>query len=183
MRGGLAVARGLAYDAGDDRTMFNRKPSPAGAGSNGVKDSVPQADLSVRNWPFYWLTRAMARYVDGVTSALDGSGLDLPAWRVVMTLREAEWLSVSEIASQSNTKLAAMTKTVQRMKAEGLVQTREGDADRRVTLVALTPAGEQASAIALDAANHVFRRAFHGMDVEQQELLSTLLRAVAENLR
>lgn len=138
---------------------------------------------SVTTWPFYWLTRAVGRYVDSVTSALDGTGLDMPAWRVIMTLKDAEWLSVSEIAAQSNTKLAAMTKTVQRMKAEGLVQSREGEVDRRVTLVSLTPAGVEAAKVAAEAARHVYRRAFHGMTAEQQEDLSVLLRDVAENLR
>ncbi len=148
-----------------------------------MSSEARQQELSVTSWPFYWLTRAMARYVDGVSSALKGSGLDLPAWRVVMTLRETEWLSVSEIAAQSNTKLAAMTKTIQRMSAEGLVQSREGETDRRVTLVSLTPAGIASAKAATDAAHHVFRRAFHDIAPEKQNQLSDLLRQVAENLR
>lgn len=148
-----------------------------------MSDEAMEGELSIRSWPFYWLTRAMARYTDSLTSALEGTGLDLPSWRVVMVLRGAGWLSVSEIAMQSNTKLAAMTKTVQRMKAEGLVQSREGEADRRVTLVTLTPAGECAAEGGMAAARHVFRRAFHGMSVQQQDLLSQLLHEVADNLR
>ena len=142
-----------------------------------------EAELSIKTWPFYWLTRAMARYTDSMVSALEGTGLDLPAWRVVMVLRGSGWLSVSEIAAQSNTKLAAMTKAVQRMKSDGLVETREGETDRRVTLVSLTPAGAQAADVAMQAAQHVFRRAFHDMPTRQQAQLSDLLRGVAENLR
>lgn len=148
-----------------------------------MSEDAPESELSVRTWPFYWLTRAMARYTDSIASALDGTGLDLPSWRVVMVLRGAGWLSVSEIAAQSNTKLAAMTKAVQRMKAEGLVKSREGEVDRRVTLVMLTPAGELAADAAMEVAEHVFRRAFHGMGPEQQEQLSRLLHEVADNLR
>lgn len=140
-------------------------------------------ELSVTTWPFYWLTRAMARYSDGMTSALEGSGFDLPSWRVLMVLRGGGWFTVSEIALQSNTKLAAMTKTVHRMKADGLVDSRSGETDRRVTLVTLTPRGEAAADVALDAARHIYRRAFHGMSNAQQETLSELLRTVAENLR
>jgi DNA-binding MarR family transcriptional regulator len=139
--------------------------------------------LSVRQWPFFWLTRANARYLDAVGSSLEGSGLDLPSWRVVMTLREAEWLSVSEIAAQANSKLATMTKTVQRMRSDGMVICRESDTDRRVTLVSLTPAGREAAEGAATAAEHVFRRAFQDMATEQREQLTQLLREVAENLR
>ena len=148
-----------------------------------MSDEAMEAELSIRSWPFYWLTRAMARYTDSMVSALEGTGLDLPSWRVVMVLRGGGWLSVSEIAAQSNTKLAAMTKTVQRMKADGLVQCREGETDRRVTLVTLTPAGEDVADDAMAAAQHVFRRAFHGMSTQQQDLLSQLLHDVADNLR
>lgn len=148
-----------------------------------MESNTLDAELSIRTWPFYWLTRAMSRYTDSMASALEGTGLDLPSWRVVMVLRDAGWLSVSEIASQANTKLAAMTKSIQRMKADGLVDSREGDADRRVTLVALTPAGEEAAEAAMDAARHVFRRAFHDMSASQQSMLSELLRNVTENLR
>ena len=152
-------------------------------GRASMSDEAKDAELSIRTWPFYWLTRAMARYTDSIASALEGTGLDLPAWRVVMVLRGCGWLSVSEIAAQSNTKLAAMTKTVQRMKADGLVQSREGEADRRVTLVSLTAAGEQAAEGAMAAAQHIFRRAFHGMPAQQQALLSQLLHTVADNLK
>lgn len=148
-----------------------------------MESNALDAELSIRTWPFYWLTRAMSRYTDSMASALEGTGLDLPSWRVVMVLREAGWLSVSEIASQANTKLAAMTKSIQRMKADGLVESREGEADRRVTLVALTPAGIAAADVAMDAARHVFRRAFHGMAESEQALLGELLRRVTENLR
>jgi DNA-binding MarR family transcriptional regulator len=143
----------------------------------------PGEHLSVRQWPFYWLTRATTRYLDAIGSALDGSGLDLPSWRVVMTLREAGWLSVSEIAAQANSKLATMTKTVQRMRADGFVDCREGDTDRRVTLVSLTPAGRAAAERAAAAAEHVFRRAFHDMPAQKRDDLTRLLRDVAENLR
>jgi DNA-binding MarR family transcriptional regulator len=136
----------------------------------------PGEHLSVRQWPFYWLTRATTRYLDAIGSALDGSGLDLPSWRVVMTLREAGWLSVSEIAAQANSKLATMTQTVQRMRSDGFVDCRE-------TLVSLTPAGRAAAERAAAAAEHVFRRAFHDMPAQKRDDLTRLLRDVAENLR
>ncbi len=169
-----------------DHSVIRMPPtatSPTLAGDSSAPTQSDDALPSITTWPFYWLTRAVGRYVDSVTSALDGTSLDLPTWRVLMTLKDAEWLSVSEIAAQSNTKLAAMTKTVQRMKAEGLVQSREGEVDRRVTLVSLTPAGLSATETATNAARHVYRRAFHGMTADQQDRLSALLRDVAENLR
>lgn len=152
-------------------------------GSHIVSRDNSGEHLSVRQWPFYWLTRATSCYLDAVGSTLEGSGLDLPSWRVAMTLREAEWLSVSDIAGQANGKLATMTKTVQRMRSDGLVACRADESDRRVTLVSLTPKGRAAAERAAAAAEHVFRRAFHAMPAEQRDGLTRLLREVAENLR
>jgi DNA-binding MarR family transcriptional regulator len=138
---------------------------------------------SYREWPFYWLTRAYVRYIDALTSALVGTGLDASSWRVVMILRERDWVSVSDIASEANAKLSTMTKVVKRMKAEGLVAAREGSADRRVTEVSLTEAGLGLADVALDAARHVRTRAFGHMDRDRMQTLSDLLGEVAENLR
>lgn len=138
---------------------------------------------SYRDWPFYWLTRAHARYINSLTSALAGSGLDASSWRVIMILRERHSASVSEIASEANSKLSTMTKVVKRMQADGLVDSREGASDRRVTEVSLTQAGHALADVALDAARHVRNRAFGNMADEQLDILSELLCDVAENLR
>lgn len=148
-----------------------------------MAEAGSETSVSVTEWPFYWLTRAMAAYTNAITSVLQDTGLDLPSWRVVMVLREAEWLSVSEIAALSNTKLAAMTKTVQRMKSEGLVETREGETDRRVTLVTLTDAGKLAAAAGTEAATRVAHRAFYQITDVDQRQLSGLLAKIANNLR
>lgn len=139
--------------------------------------------LSFRDWPFYWLTRANARYLDALNSALAESGLDPSSWRVIMILKEKQWLSVSEIAAQANSKLSTMTKTIKRMQADGLIASREGLRDRRVTEVSLTRKGQDAAPGAMDAAQHVFNRAFANIAEDRLALLNELLGEVAENLR
>ena len=153
-----------------------------------VENRVPLAKgvtpaFSVRTWPFYWLIRATNGYLGNIEDLLDGTGLDVPRWRVLMTLREERWLSVSDIAVHSNTKLSTMTKTVQRMQADGLVACRESKADRRVTEVDLTATGIVASDVARDAAMHVFERAFRGMSDREVGQLNSLMKQVADNLR
>ncbi|MWV29068.1 MarR family winged helix-turn-helix transcriptional regulator [Aurantiacibacter rhizosphaerae] len=139
--------------------------------------------LSYKDWPFYWLTRAHGRYIDALNSALEDSRLDPTEWRVIMVLQEDQWISVSELASQGNTKLSTMTKAVKRMEREGLVTLREGLRDRRVTEVCLTRVGHNKMADATQAAAHVYRRAFMDMSVERVVLLREMLTDLAENLR
>ncbi|QVM84742.1 MarR family winged helix-turn-helix transcriptional regulator [Novosphingobium decolorationis] len=139
--------------------------------------------LTYDAWPFYGLTRAHTRYQTALSSALEDTGLDPTSWRIVMVLKEERWMTVSDIAAQANSKLSAMTRAIQRMESQGLVELRSGQRDRRATEVALSPAGEALVAPAVDAARHVFNRAFAGFDEEKLTLLRTLLGEMAQNLR
>tara|TARA_A100001391_G_scaffold205464_1_gene207479 strand:+ start:15906 stop:16370 length:465 start_codon:yes stop_codon:yes gene_type:complete len=145
--------------------------------------SGKDGQLSYKDWPFYWLTRAHGRYIDALNSALENNRLDPTEWRVIMVLQEDQWLSVSELASQANTKLSTMMKAVKRMEKDGLVTLREGLKDRRVTEVSLTRVGHDKMADATEAAKHVYRRAFMDVPDERVEQLRELLTELAENLR
>ena len=151
-----------------------------------IRDLFAMTDdhqLSYDAWPFYWLTRAHGRYQDALHSALAGTGMDATSWRIVMILKEQEWMSVSDIAGQSNTKLSTMTKAIQRMETAGHVTLRESPRDRRVTEVALTHIGRELVDVAVETARHVFNRAFAGIGPERLQLFKELLGDVAENLR
>ena len=139
--------------------------------------------LSYDDWPFYWLTRAHNRYLDALNSALAGTGLDATMWRITMILKDQPWRSISEIATQANTKLSTMTKAIRRMEAAGLVESRAGDTDRRVTEVRMTRAGEAQIELSVATTRHVYNRAFGSLDDERLETLKQLLGEVAENLR
>ncbi|WP_044562890.1 MarR family winged helix-turn-helix transcriptional regulator [Azospirillum sp. B4] len=138
--------------------------------------------FTFRTWPFYWLARAAGRYLQNMEFALKPAGLDIPQWRVLMTLHEEGCQSVSEIADHAIAKLSTMTKIVQRMQADGLVVCRPRDTDARVTEVLLTPAGQEAGARAWETASKVYQRAFHNMSDREIETLNRLLIKVAENL-
>ena len=139
--------------------------------------------LSYDDWPFYWLTRAHNRYLDALNSALAGTGLDATTWRITMILKDQPWLSVSDIATQANTKLSTMTKAIKRMEAAGLVETRAGDVDRRVTEVRMTEAGKAQVELSVATTRHVYNRAFGNLDAKRLATLKQLLGEVAENLR
>lgn len=153
------------------------------SGTDKMIGAAGRGTLSFRDWPFYWLTRANARYLDALHSALGETGLDPSSWRVIMILKETQWLSVSELAAQANTKLSTMTKTVKRMEADGLAASRAGVRDRRVTEVGLTRKGQDMAPDATRAAQHVYDRAFNRISEERLALLNELLGEVAENLR
>lgn len=142
-------------------------------------DATP---FNMEEWPFYWLTRFTGRYLLQMELALKPLGLDIPRWRVLMTLRNRETMSVSEIADHAIVKLPTMTKIVKRMQADDLVQCRQSAADGRVTEVSLTPEGVVAGRKAWEAANRIYERAFEDLSKKDVSTLNKLLRTITRSL-
>jgi MarR family transcriptional regulator, organic hydroperoxide resistance regulator len=135
-----------------------------------------------RNWPYYWIVRVDARYVQVFDRRLKPLGIDVPRWRVLMSLFEDDYLSISEIAEFTAMRLNTTTKVVQRMIADGLVTTRVRPTDGRVTEVCLTEIGDDVRALALDQAQKVFEQSFRSVSEDEKAMLNAILEKVFDNL-
>jgi DNA-binding MarR family transcriptional regulator len=136
-----------------------------------------------KNWPFYWISRVNARYIQTLEARLKPIGLDMPRWRVLISLYEEEYLSVSEIAEISVMKLNTATKVVQRMVADGLVETRVSPGDGRVTEVTLTNHGDRMRQAALCEAESILAASFVHITPEELAALNGLLEKVLGRLK
>lgn len=145
-------------------------------------ESHPDRDFEFRSWPFYWLAQADGRYLRQLEIALKAVSLDVPRWRVLMSLHEKGCASVSEIAEHAISKLPTMTRIVQRMEADGLVTLRPRRSDARVTEVSLTALGVSAGRQAWQAARSVYAHAFRDMSQGEIDMLRMLLRKLSGNL-
>ncbi|BEV01201.1 MarR family transcriptional regulator [Novosphingobium olei] len=145
-------------------------------------DRDDQSKFDMEDWPFYWLTRFAGRYQHEMERGLKPIGLDVARWRVLMTLRGKEALSVSEIADHAIVKLPTMTKIIQRMQADDLVECRQSHTDGRVTVVQLTPKGAEAGDSAWKIANRIYRRAFEELSPKDVSTLNKLLRNITRSL-
>lgn len=142
----------------------------------------PELGFQKSNWPFYWITQTSSRYIQAMEERLKTLGIDPTYWRVMMSLYEDQRLSISEISSYCIIKPNTATKIVQRMQAEGLVETRQRESDARVTEVMLTDKGHELRKSARAVADEVYSRAFDGMSREEQMILNLLLERVFNKL-
>ncbi|MBC2775226.1 MarR family transcriptional regulator [Rhizobium sp. AQ_MP] len=110
-------------------------------------------------------------------------GIDAPRWRVLMSLSEDAYLSVSEIAEFSAMRLNTTTKVVQRLIADGLVTTRVRPSDARATEVCLTPEGQRMGALALEEVLDIFDLAFRSVSNQEMEMLNSILEKVFLQLK
>lgn len=139
-------------------------------------------DFNFMEWPFYWLARADRSYLSILETALARRDLDIASWRVLMILHARRSASVSEIAEHSIVKLSTMTKIIQRMQAAGLVTNHPSKRDGRVTMVTITPQGEEAGRIAWAEATRIMERLFEDFTEVEQQLLVALLKKLSDAL-
>ena len=152
--------------------------------ANEMADQTDEASrpFTYRTWAFYWIGRVSGRYRARMEERLRLKGLDMPRWRVLLTLYQDRRAAVSEIAEHASTKLATMTRIVERMEADGLVCRQSRPDHKRYMDVVLTEAGEIAGREAWESADAIYRQAFEGFAPEEIDQLNILLQRVADNL-
>lgn len=134
------------------------------------------------NWPYFWINRVNAFYTRALDKRLKGLGVDAPRWRVLMSLYQESFMSVSEIAEFSTLKLNTTTKIVQRMIVDGLVQTRIRPSDKRVTEVCLTAAGEDLRAKAVIEVARIRDESFYNVSPAELDALNKTLAKITQDL-
>jgi DNA-binding MarR family transcriptional regulator len=104
--------------------------------------------------PFFQdlLARASHALIDGFAQELHRRGTSLPVWRVMAALCADPGQTVSALAEASLLQQPTMTKLLDRMARDGLVERTQDARDRRVVRVALTPEGQAKAAELMSAA-------------------------------
>ncbi|MBS0542602.1 MAG: winged helix-turn-helix transcriptional regulator [Proteobacteria bacterium] len=138
-------------------------------------------DFSLEEFPFYWLAHAHAIYVLEMEKVLKKIGTDMPTRRVLLMLKLRGTASISDLSRHTIIKMSTLTRIVQRMRDEGLVETRTNPDDARVTDVLITPRGEELAARIEQSTRKVFARGYDGMPVEEMKALMQSLQKIFRN--
>jgi DNA-binding MarR family transcriptional regulator len=70
-------------------------------------------------------------------------GFTVSEWRVLATLAGAESMSIGSLARLTVMKQPTLTRVLDRMEGRGHIHRTPHDKDRRITLISISPAGEQ----------------------------------------
>ncbi|AOY93194.1 MarR family transcriptional regulator [Cupriavidus sp. USMAA2-4] len=128
----------------------------------------------------YLLARASHLVSGEFHRQVEAAGLSVAEWRVLATLADRSGCPVGELAQITLNKQPTLTKLLDRMAAEGLVERRSGETDRRTALVWITAAGRaRARPLLAKAAAHE-RAVLEDFGTQQgQQLKDTLRRLIA----
>lgn len=122
----------LLFHSGVLRRIDGPRRTPAAPSSGFVRNYLP-----------YLLARASVIASGEFHATLKTWNLSVPEWRVLACLSDADGVSIGELAAMALMKLPRLTKVLDRMEAEGLVEQRDNAADHRRTPVHLTAKGRK----------------------------------------
>ncbi len=123
--------------------------------------------------------RSVSRAFD---DALGEAGGSLPVWLVLLNLKANPQGSQRDIAQAIGVSEATLTHHLNAMDSDGLITRRRDPDNRRVHLLALTEAGEEAFALLRNAAVSFDRRLRHEITDPEIEQLQDLLDRLATNV-
>jgi DNA-binding MarR family transcriptional regulator len=109
-------------------------------------------------------------------------GLSLPQYHLLEALRDADELTVGELAEAAGVAAPTATRMLDCLERDGYVTRRHSESDRRAVLIALTPSGRIAVQAAGEQVGAFRRRVFESLDPEEREQAARLLDRLSEVL-
>ena len=144
----------------------------------------PPRDTSLKLWVV--LARAFDAVERHARASIAGFGLGSTEFGVLEVLYHKGELPVCEVQRRILVESSSTTYVVDKLVKRGLVRRRPSARDRRVVLVALTPAGRTLIGRIFPAHARAMRRALQGLPAHQQaecvRLLRTLGKGAADRL-
>ena len=107
-------------------------------------------------------------------------GLSVSEWRVLASLAGSDGISIGQLAQLALQKQPTMTRMLDRMEARGEVARFAHDADRRVTLVRITPTGQRMVSKLITLAREHEARVVEPFGAARAEELKVTLRRIIE---
>lgn len=142
--------------------------------------SAPAGERFADDYLLYLLARASHVASAQFHDRLAEQGISVPVWRVLAVLAGTDGLTVGELARSVLYKQPTLTKVVDRMVADGLVERVPGEGDRRTVLVRSTPKGCELVGGLLAAAKEHERAILANYSREEARVLKQVLRTLID---
>lgn len=120
--------------------------------------------------------------IDGALRTIADHDLRVGQEMLLLHLWEADGCTQSQLVERLRVEPPTVTKMLQRMEAEGIVERRSDSEDARVSRVFLTPRGRALEQAVTDEWLAIDARATAGMTAEERMLLRRLLVQMRQNL-
>jgi DNA-binding MarR family transcriptional regulator len=140
------------------------------------------AAFRLDNSPFYLIAHADFKYHEDMEKVLHKHGVSKPMYRIMTVLRERQPASIGALAEAALTKRSSVSRIVDRMLEQGLVDTQPNPEDNRITEVSLTPAGRETLGKLTPIVGRQVMRAMQGISEADIAHLLRTLHKISNNL-
>ncbi len=119
-----------------------------------------------------------------IDHAITNTGLTQSSWTVLMQLHQlGDNVSVSELAEVQGIELPPLMRTLTLLEKQGYLLRTTSPYDKRIRLLALTPAGKTVLEKLTEVIEHFQERVTHNIPAPDREMFSATLNQIACNLR
>ncbi|GAB4175126.1 MAG: MarR family transcriptional regulator [Wenzhouxiangellaceae bacterium] len=113
----------------------------------------------------------------------DRFGLSVTEWRVIAIIGRHPGSTATEVAQRAAMDKVAISRTVKRLMARGLLRRRTDRGDRRSRRLRLSPAGQAIHDQVVPAAQRFEKQLLDALQPAERELLDRLIERLAEQCR
>lgn len=139
-------------------------------------------DFDYESTPFYNMVRLTALYHQRVDASLKPIGMDSSRWRILIILTKMQQATITQLSKESVIKISTIAKIIQRMTADGLVETKTCTEDARSTKVFVTEYGAEKVEVMRGKVGKIVRQAYLDMDDEELAAINQITKAIHDNL-
>ncbi len=143
---------------------------------------APPAGFTLDGHIFYLFTQIFGRRNRDLAAKLAPMRITVPKWRILAVLQEWPDSSMNRLAELTTVDRTTLTRTLDQMVRDGLVERREHAEDRRSLRLRLTARGADAFALVLPSVAEQNERAVAGLSVGERAALVALLHRMVRNL-
>lgn len=145
-------------------------------------DPTGEFIADVPEYFFLALFQALRRRDQAFETALKPSGLTLTTWRAVLIISRLQPCTMNELARISTVERTTLTRTVDGLVEQGLVDRRTPPEDRRQVQLTLTPTGQTAFDAAMEVLVVSNAKALEGIDEDRLRDTTRVLNEIVANL-
>ncbi|MGC4026805.1 MAG: MarR family winged helix-turn-helix transcriptional regulator [Mesorhizobium sp.] len=117
-----------------------------------------------------------------LAARLNGHGFYAGQDQIMLALNHLDGQSPSELAARLGVRPPTITKTINRLQAQGVLEKRASQEDARQTHIFLTESGRETIKAIEKSVKKTEKQALRGLDKKEQKALSKLLSRIEANL-
>ena len=140
-------------------------------------------EIGLNNFAPYLMNRIMGRYNAGLRNEMAELGLSTPKMRALAVLSVIDGLQIGQLAVYAVVEQSTMSRTLDAMMAENLVQRVADTEDSRVTRIVITDTGRGTFERIWPSMAEQYERMFAGISDDERAAFVSTLQRILRNIR